>query len=89
MRATIIAIFLCLSLLRTVAAGDAQFRMPEGNAYEGTPFLVTIEVTDASDVKPPVAPEIPGATVRVVERGRPANALEARSGQGLHVRIHL
>ncbi|MEY4943252.1 MAG: hypothetical protein RL254_1433, partial [Planctomycetota bacterium] len=80
MRATIIAIFLCLSLLRTVAAGDAQFRMPEGNAYEGTPFLVTIEVTDASDVKPPVAPEIPGATVRVVERGR-QSMTELRGGR--------
>lgn len=82
MRVTILAILLCLSLslLRTAAAGDAHFRMPEGNAYEGAPILVTIEVTDAGDVKPPVAPEIAGATVRVIERGR-QSMTELRNGR--------
>ena len=80
MRATIISIILCICALRTAAAGDARFRMPEGNAYEGTPLLVTIEVIDASDVKPPVAPDIAGATVRVIERGR-QSMTELRNGR--------
>jgi hypothetical protein len=70
---TIAAIFLASLLLampRAAEAGDARVRFPQGDAYEGAPWLVVIEVVDAQQASPPAAPEIPGAAVRVLERGR-------------------
>jgi len=70
---TIAAIFLASLLLampRAAEAGDARVRFPQGDAYEGAPWLVVIEVVDAQQASPPVAPEIPGAAVRLLERGR-------------------
>jgi BatD DUF11 like domain len=70
MRATIAAFLLPLALLRAAAAGDARFVMPKSETFEGVPLQVLVEVNDAADVKAPAAPDIPGATVRVLERGR-------------------
>jgi len=70
---TIAAIFLASLLLampRAPEAGDARVRFPQGDAYEVAPWLVGIEVVDAQQASPPAAPEIPGAAVRVLERGR-------------------
>jgi len=55
---------------RIAGAGDVRFQMPRTDTYEGVPVQVTVEVRDAADAQPPRAPEVPGATVRVLERGR-------------------
>jgi hypothetical protein len=62
--------FACCLAGRGALAGDARARFPQGDAYVGVPFVVTVDVVDAQEVSPPVAPEIPGASVRVAERGR-------------------
>ena len=68
--AAILVAMLLVALPRAAQAGDARARFPQGDAYEGAPYLVTIEVVDAQQAAPPAVPEIPGATVRVLERGR-------------------
>lgn len=70
MRATITIFFLALAAVRAALAGDARFLLPQDEAYEGSPIEVIVEVNDASKVSPPTLPEIPGASVRVTERGR-------------------
>ncbi|NBQ16232.1 MAG: hypothetical protein EBU31_16880, partial [Proteobacteria bacterium] len=80
MRATVTAILLCLAFLRPAAAGDARFTMPGPEAFEGAPVMVLIEIKDATDVAPPQAPEIDGAAVRVLERGR-QSMIDIRNGR--------
>lgn len=80
MRATVTAILLCLAFLRPASAGDARFTMPAPEAFEGAPVLLLIEIKDATDVAPPPAPEIDGAAVRILERGR-QSMTEIRNGR--------
>lgn len=70
MRATIAILLLALAAARAALGGDARFLLPQDEAFEGSPIQVIVEVNDASKVSPPTLPEIPGASVRVTERGR-------------------
>ena len=70
MRATIAILFLAIAAARAALGGDARFLLPQDEAFEGSPIQVIVEVNDASKVSPPTLPEIPGASVRVTERGR-------------------
>lgn len=61
-------------------AGDARFVMPAPEAWEGVPIRILVEVADASDFTPPSVPEIAGAEVRVLERGRQSRT-DIRNGR--------
>lgn len=79
-RATIACLLLVFAALRAATAGDVRVRMPDGPAYEGSPIVVVVEVVDAASPSPPVVPEIPGASVRIAERGRQSRT-EIRNGR--------
>jgi len=51
-------------------AGDVRFVPPAPEGWEGVPVRLLVEVQDAREAGAPQVPDIPGATVRVVERGR-------------------
>lgn len=72
MRTTVLAILASalLAASRICAAADISTGFPQGDAYQGVPYAVVIQVEGARDVSPPEAPEIAGASVRVSERSR-------------------
>jgi hypothetical protein len=62
--------FMALATAPIARAGDVRFVPPAPEGWEGVPVRLLVEVQDAREAGAPQVPDIPGAAVRVVERGR-------------------